>query len=322
MKKLFKYVKIAIFLLALVLIVNILKKDFNSNEFKELIVKANYFYLLQVCFFMVLGIVLKGHRLKVIAEQFDIKVSILEAIKIQLISITFASITPGRAGEFTKIFLLAKENKKDIPLGTAICVFERLIDVIVLVLSGIILCILTLNDPKITYLLTAGGIGVVSSLFLMFKLDLILNKFGKYIPEKIKEYITEFELHKTKLQKKTFFVVIYSVFIWYIDALFQSSILKSVGSFNPILTIFGINGIVAIMGILTILPMGLGTVDVSALYLYNKILQIPRENVVFLLVSYRFFGIGILLLMLLPVMIMQKGFVEGLYNKTIKKREE
>lgn len=320
MKKLFKYVKIAIFILALVLIVNILKKDFNSNEFKELIVKANYWYLLQVCFLMVIGIVLKGHRLKIIADQFDIKVPILEAIKIQLISITFASITPGRAGEFTKIFLLAKENKKDIPLGTAICVFERLIDVIVLILSGIILCMVTLNDPKITYLLLAGAIGVISSLFLMFKLDIILNKFEKYIPEKIKEHIEEFEKHKIKLQKKTFFVFIYSLFIWYIDAMFQSSILKSVDSFNPIFTIFGINGIVAIMSILTILPMGLGTVDVSALYLYDKILQIPKEKVVFLLISYRFFGIGMLLLMLLPVMIMQKGFVEGLYNKTIRKK--
>ncbi|MEK7435021.1 MAG: lysylphosphatidylglycerol synthase transmembrane domain-containing protein [Cyanobacteriota bacterium] len=319
MKNLIKFIKVAIFVLALLLIGNILKNDFNSDDFKKLILKADYLYLINTIVIVFISIILKGHRLQIISKQFEIFPSFFEAVKIQIISITFAMITPGRAGEFTKIFLLAKEDKKKLPLTTVICVFERLIDVIILSLAGTILCMFTLNDIKILSLLLLLAICIIMSLFLLFNLGFFMKKFEKYIPNKIKTYVDEFEIHKSKIYSKTPLIVLYSTFIWVIDAFFQWSILKSVGSSNSIWPIFGINGITAIMGILTILPMGLGTVDISALYLYDKILNVPHEKIVFLLASYRFFGIGTLILMLLPIMVLQKGFVESIYNKTIKK---
>ena len=152
--------------------------------------------------------------------------------------------------KFTKIFLLAKEDKKKLPLTTVICVFERLIDVIILSLAGTILCMFTLNDIKILSLLLLLAICIIMSLFLLFNLVFFMKKFEKYIPNKIKTYVDEFEMHKSKIYSKTPLIVLYSTFIWIIDAFFQWSILKSVGSSNSIWPIFGINGITAIMGIL------------------------------------------------------------------------
>lgn len=316
MKKIIGFIKVFIFLLAIVLIINILKNDFNSDNFKTLIGKASTLYLFLASFFVFLGIILKGHRLQIISKQFDITPSFFESIKIQVISITFAMITPGRAGEFTKIFLLTKEDKKKLPLGTVICIFERLIDVIILSLSGVFLCLFNFSDFRLTILLVLFALGILSSLFILFRLDFILKKLDKYIPEKIKDYINDFEKHKNKLSTKTPLIILYSIFIWYIDALFQWSLLKSVGETYSTLTVFGINGINAIMSILTILPMGLGTVDLSALYLYKTILNTPKEIIVFFLASSRFFGMGVLLLMILPIIIMQKDFIKSLYKKT------
>ena len=72
MKNLFKFLKIGVFVLALLFLINILKNGFNSTELKSLILKANYFDLFLSILITALGIILKGKRLQVLAKPFEI----------------------------------------------------------------------------------------------------------------------------------------------------------------------------------------------------------------------------------------------------------
>ncbi|MBC7475047.1 MAG: flippase-like domain-containing protein [Candidatus Sericytochromatia bacterium] len=320
MKNLFKFLKVAFFIVAIILLFNILKNGFNSNDLKVLIAKADYSFLFLSIIVTGLGLVLKGKRLQILANQFEIKNSLIESIRIQLISITFALITPGRAGEFTKVFLLAKDKKNLLPSSTMIAIFERLIDFLMLTFMSLLLCFFSLNDPKLTILLAIAFIGFAGSILALFKIELFLDKLDQHIPKKIKDFLHYFIEHKTKLLDKLMVVIVYTVVIWCFDGFFQWTILKSVGSENPIIMIIGINAIVSIMSILTILPMGLGTVDFSALFLYDTLLHVQKEKIVFLLGSARLVVILTLMLMLLPTLIFQKEFLTKLYRETLKRK--
>lgn len=321
MKNLFKVLKVAVFVFSILFIFNILKNDFNSNELKSLIFKADYKLLFASTIVSAILMIIKSFRLQSLAKAFEIPISLLESTKIQLISITFSIMTPGRVGEFTKIFLLAKDKKELIPAGTVICLFERLTDILVLVMMSLVLCLFTLNDPKILLLLILSMIGLISSFLLLFKMEFILNKFSKLIPEKIAKLLNYFVIYKTQMGSKALAIFTYSFVVWSVDGFFQWLILNSVGAEYNLITVIGINAIVSIMSILTILPLGLGTMDFSALFLYEKILAIGHEKIVFLLVTARFFSIGVMLLMLLPIMIFQKEFLEKLFKDMTNKKK-
>lgn len=321
MKNLVKILKITIFIAAIVLLVVMLKNGFDSRELKTLILSANPLYIILSILITAFGVVLKGKRLQILAEQFEIKTTLPESIKIQTISIIFAIITPGRAGEFTKIFLLAKDRKDLIPSTTLICIFERLLDFLILTFMSLALCFFSLKDQKIIYLLIFSAFVLTSMMAVLFKIEIFIDKFEKMLPKKVKDILINFAENKDKLFKQMLKISSYSFIIWCLDGLFQYLILMSIGTVTSLAIVIGINAIVSIMSILTILPMGLGTMDISALFLYNNMLALPKEKIVFLLACARLFSISTLLLMILPVLISQKDFVVNLYKDMINKRK-
>lgn len=320
MKNLFNVIKISVFIIALLFLVLILKNGFNSAELKSLILNANYFYLFLSIVITALGIILKGKRLQILAQPFEINFSLKEFIKIQLISITFAIITPGRAGEFTKIYLLAKDKKEHLSAGTVICVFERLLDFLVLTLMSLILCVFTLKSEKITIILLFSAIALFIFIYLLFKMEILVEKLTKILPAIIKDFLTYFVTHKVKLFSKLAHISAFTILIWCLDGYFQWILLKSIGSENPLIIVIGINAIVSIMSILTILPLGLGTMDFSALFLYSTILKMSNEKIVYLLGAARIFSISTLLIMLLPMLLYQKEFLSKLFHDVVRKK--
>ncbi len=299
----------------------ILGDGFNSTELKALLFKANYSYLTLAILLTAIGIVIKGKRLQILANQFEINSSLWEFTKIQTISITFALITPGRAGEFTKIYLLAKDKKELLPAGTVICIFERLLDFLILTCISLILCIFSLKDQRIMLLLLFSTIALIGIFFVLFKMEIFAEKLLNVIPDKVKNFLSFFKENKRKLFSKSLIISVYSISIWCLDGFIAWIFLKSIGSENSILIVIGINAIVSIMSILTILPLGLGTMDLSALYLYNILLNVPKEKIVFILGAARFFSISTLLVMMLPLLLFQKEFIGKLYRNVLKRKK-
>lgn len=320
MKSLFKILKITVFIAAIALLVVMLKNGFDSRELKSLITSANPLYLVLSLLISAVIVILKGKRIQNLSKFFNIDVSLQEATKIQTISIIFALITPGRAGEFTKIFLLAKEKKDLIPSTTLICIFERLVDVLILSFMSLALCFFALRDSTIIYLVVLATTGFTAMLIALFKMDAFLNNFSGILPNRVYNFLKSFVDNKPKLLKGLPELSVYTLIIWCLDALFQIMFLMSIGTFIRYPIAVGINAIVSIMSILTILPMGLGTMDISALFLYNKLLEVPKEQIVFLLAASRLFSISSLLLMILPVFLSQKDFILGLYRNITKRK--
>lgn len=321
MKNLFKILKVTVFIAAIVLLVVMLKNGFDSRELKTLILNANPFYIIVGMLITAFGLVLKGKRIQVLGEQFGIETTLAESVKIQTISIIFAMITPGRAGEFTKIFLLAKEKKELIPNTTLICIFERLIDILILCFMSLALCLFALKDKTLISLIILATVGFMLSMVALFKIELFLGLFQKFLPAKIFGFVQNFADNKNMLLKKLPEISFYTFIVWFIDGIFQFLLLMSIGTVVSLPITVGINAIVAIMSVLTILPMGLGTMDISALFLYNNLLALPKEKIVFLLAAARLFSISTLLIMALPILFSQREFVVNLYKDIVNKRK-
>lgn len=212
----------------------ILGDGFNSTELKALLFKANYSYLTLAILLTAIGIVIKGKRLQILANQFEINSSLWEFTKIQTISITFALITPGRAGEFTKIYLLAKDKKELLPAGTVICIFERLLDFLILTCISLILCIFSLKDQRIMLLLLFSTIALIGIFFVLFKMEIFAEKLLNVIPDKVKNFLSFFKENKRKLFSKSLIISVYSISIWCLDGFIAWIFLKSIGSENSI----------------------------------------------------------------------------------------
>ena len=137
----FRILKIAFFTFAIVFLIYLLRDGFNSQDFQGLIYSADYWLLGISTLTVAGGIFLKGLRLQIMVRPFQIEKTFWEASKIQLVSICLAMATPGRVGEFIKIYLLAKDDRSKMPVCTLICIFERLMDFLVLSLMCLVLCL-------------------------------------------------------------------------------------------------------------------------------------------------------------------------------------
>jgi uncharacterized protein (TIRG00374 family) len=255
-------------------------------------------------------IFLKAIRLKEISKPFDINYSLLEFVKIQTISISFSLITPGRIGEFTKIYLLNEKYKDKLFVSTFICIFERFFDIFILCLFSLVLCLFILNNLFITFLVILLFSLMLLSLYLLYNIEKFQNKINKIFPHKFHNILEIFILNKNKLVSKIFITVVITSLIWIINSYIQLLILNSLEIKKNLILLIGINAIVSIMSILTILPLGIGTMDVSALFLYKNIFSLKTEIILFILNASRTFSIIALLILFIPFIIIQPKIFE------------
>jgi len=310
LKVFFKYLKFFIFLFSIIILFYILKNNFNSKEFVNLIIKSDKKYLILCVVVVFFEIFLKAIRLKEISKPFDINYSLLEFVKIQTISISFSLITPGRIGEFTKIYLLNEKYKDKLFVSTFICIFERFFDIFILCFFSLVLCLFILNNLFITFLVILLFSLMLLSLYLLYNIEKFQNKINKIFPHKFHNILEIFILNKNKLVSKIFITVVITSLIWIINSYIQLLILNSLEIKKNLILLIGINAIVSIMSILTILPLGIGTMDVSALFLYKNIFSLKTEIILFILNASRTFSIIALLILFIPFIIIQPKIFE------------
>lgn len=316
MKVVFKYLKIIIFLLSVFILFYILKNSFDSKEFTSLILKSDKKYLILCILVIVFEVFLKAVRLKELSNPFDIKYSLLEFTKIQTISISFSLVTPGRVGEFTKIYLLNDKYKDKLLVSTFICIFERFFDIFILCFFSLLLCLFTLDNIFINSLIIFSFLLMILSIYFLFHIDKFEKIIKKLLPYNLHNILDLFISNKDKLISKMPITIIITSIVWIINSLVQLLILNSLGIEGNLLLINGINAIVAIMSILTILPLGIGTMDVSALFLYKNILELKTETILFLLNASRVFSIIALLLLFIPFIIFEPKLLNFIKRKT------
>lgn len=296
-----KILKYLVFALILGGLFWVLKDGVNSTEFQTLIVQADKSTLLGASLLVALGLGLKAWRLQYLVHPFGISLTLLHAFKIQVISISLAMLTPGRAGEFSKVYFL-DQGQKRLGLCLMLCIFERLFDFLVLVFLALLFSFYYVADIRLFYALAGFGICLLIGFGVMLKPDWFLQRFLHLLPPKLQSTLSDFQSHQSLLMKQTPVMVIMTLITWVLDALFHWLIFYSVGHALAWVSLIGLNAIMALASIVTILPVGLGSQDLSALFLYPQIFGLSKEVVLFELMASRVLGLGVLFLFFIPAM--------------------
>lgn len=263
----------------------LLARDFSGEAFQHVLSSAQPQWLLLSMGSSLLALLVKGIRLSYLGRGLDFRLSLWQGLKYQVIAISLASLTPGRAGEFSKVFLLARHQRGRLGLATLGVILERLLDMLALGTLALIFCLTALHQRMLSLallLLTMGLLAVTLVLIRLGSRNLAL--FERLVPERFRLILGEMpQLAWSRLLVQSLLTLV----IWLFEGLAQWLILRAAGLSVPILPVLGINALVAISAILSLLPVGLGTVELSALVLYGNVLKVSQAGVLFLVAASR-----------------------------------
>lgn len=212
------------------------------------------FWLIPVSILIILAsLLLKSIRLKILCNQPG---SINSFFQIQTLSIFFATITPGRSGELIKVYFL-KQKGFNALRSVGIFLTERICDFIILGFVGLeFYAIYILKNPTVAKIILASAIFAYCVFFF-------LRKIVKF--EKIKL----FSGYLFPDNKSILIVFILSTIIWILEGFSFMIVLLMLGKNISFFVAIGIMSISAISSIFTVLPLGIGPVDLSAGYLLS-----------------------------------------------------
>ncbi|MFH1445183.1 MAG: lysylphosphatidylglycerol synthase transmembrane domain-containing protein [Nanoarchaeota archaeon] len=231
-----------------------------------------YFSIGVVLTFVVL--ILRGIKFKMVIGLHDLNESSFNAIRIWSIGLFTGMITPGRVGDFIKIFYLDKAQ----PLGKrlSVVIVDRIVDLVV-VLSSAVIGVVLLN---VWFGYTVVSLGLISTILAAFFIALyLLTKknfmrkilrpvFDFFVPQKFKEKIRvdfyEFYNIFGELKNKKgslFGVTIFNIFIWLLSILEVMFFGFALGiDFNYIF-LFAVMSVMVIIELIPISVSGIGTRD-------------------------------------------------------------
>lgn len=251
------------------------------------ILRANKLFLIAGISMFVFALVIKIAKFMLISRYYDCPLTFKQATLVELVGISLATLTPGRVGEGSKVILMKKQLGMPVSGSFGIVVLERLFDIIILSAGAFILSFYMVKNITI----------LTGLLFLFFVVFLLVflkspDLFHDRVPQKYRKYLAVgIKNDKAKL----LVIFVSTAVVWAFDAAFQWFLLRS---FNTQLSFYVIYGIVCISTIavfLSVMPAGIGTVDLSYLLLYTMV-GVPMEIAASVLLIYRFFSILLLFL--------------------------
>lgn len=250
--------------------------------------------------FLIIGLIIftinylfKTLRLKGICSYYRSPISFKESLITQITSITLASFTPGRVGEFSKIYLLKKYKVKGAKTF-AIPVLERLFDIFIISVFAMIF-VLTLFKVEHFALLT--GIILILLIFGIFFI-INLRRFKFIIPKRFHHYVDDLGLNRFNF--RLIAILFSTILIWLWDALGFFMILNGFHTDISYIVCIGIQASLAILSLLSILPGGLGSLDLSAFVIFDYF-KVTSETTLAILFMVRIASFVIPLLMIASI---------------------
>jgi uncharacterized membrane protein YbhN (UPF0104 family) len=226
-----------------------------------------------------------------------------------MVGISLASLTPARMGEASKAILLNKRTGASMTTSLSIVIFERVFDLLFLGVGALIF--------SLSFLPGVSGIIAFFVILLIIYLLSFLRYFNlveKFLPTLLKGYFRKVRFEADL--RAVLIVLTFTTVMWFFEAGFPWLTTTSFDIRVPLLVVFGIMCLSTLSSIISILPFGLGVLDISFLYLYTRI-GLPLESAVSLLIVVRFFST---LLPLFLAFILINWY--GLSFKKLKYKEE
>ena len=260
--------KVILFLIGLfVLIIALWKFDFvnNFNKVENLI----NWYVIIICGVIINSVILlRAYRWKYMMAHLKIReMSLWESMKIVGPSFFFASITTSRIGEISKV-LLTKEKKKTL----AAFGIEYLGDFIAVIVVPAFFLMIYLNNLKSVLLLSGFTLTVLIIILIFhFLKNKVMDKVLSFLfPNqqallKHKRDITKYfdvYIRNRKVMIRSIAIGVINYLVFYIIGYL---VFLSLGiKVNFLIAITGL-ALAQIVGIITFIPLGLGTRELSAL---------------------------------------------------------
>lgn len=259
----------------------LVKLDLGAVYAQMVLAKKQYLAVAGVLFIAMLYA--KIQKLACISRYYGRPITFAQAALVQMVGIAFATLTPGRVGEGSKVILMKKHLGIPVSSSFNIIILERVTDVAFLSAGAFLLSIYLIKDMAM--------ITGLFFLFLVVFLYLFLRHQGLFVglvPEKYRRHL----IIERKSNRPLFILIgAATVFIWGSEAVFQWLLLRSFDVNLSIFLVFGIFCISTIMVFFSVLPAGIGTVDASYLILY-PLVGVPIEVAASVLLIYRFLAIS------------------------------
>lgn len=239
----------------------------------DLLAQSNKTYLLIGLLFFCLSLIFKITRFGAVTRYYGYKFSFRQTTFIQMVGIAIAMMTPGRLGEATKIYLL-KQRSVPILTGTALTIFERVFDFLFLSLAGLFFALQFMKGSKLTW-------GFIALLAVMLGLLIVLRNLHwlvRFVPQRFRQIFENFTSVKAAGQKAQLVpLTIFTILTWTTQAVLSWSVLAALGVHVSPLAVVGVEAIGTLAAILSFLPLGIGAMDLSMIFLYS-LLGVSNES--------------------------------------------
>jgi len=251
------------------LLILILTKT-NTSEIFNTIKQFNAFQILWIEVLSLFIILSKSIRFKNILSFYNISISLRQIILIYGSGMYLSTITPGRLGDFSKIFYLKHYTGCDYKKGLYVNILDRLFDLTILLLTSLIGLFWIINPRKLVILFAI--LIVLITFFILFGKQIakiILTKVLNTLKNHSNISVNEIEISKLlniKLAIPLLITIIPYALIYY-----QMIYISKITGFyiNPYLLI----GTLAIGNVVSLIPIsisGLGTREAVFVTMLSK----------------------------------------------------
>jgi len=268
------------------------------NEIISVLSNTNFFFIFLGLSIWPINSVLRAARWRYILKKSGIEIPFKSAYKVYLAGEFVSNITPAKVGDPIRNVILKKVEGKDFGLSLSATIVERIFDVLtVTIISfiGVFLLSAVLSGVIEWLILSALiiGIGVIfvivvlRSKSLLKKILKILIKLFSFIPQvkKLEKKILKFadDLHSTfvmfKDKKMWLVTFLWTNVIWILEGIILFIAFVALGLEVTLLSAIVIVPLSAIVGVLFILPGGLGPSELTLVAFFTVLFNLSLAQI-------------------------------------------
>lgn len=207
---------------------------------------------------------------RVLRWEVLVRTGFFQLFPIQMLGMAISNFTPGKIAEPAKAVLLKMKKGTAVSEALASIVWERIFDLIVLLILAIFGVQLALANREFL-IFGIFGVALVAAVVAIAILALHIKSFGLKIFRIAKklpvlrrisdDFVNTF--YETKFRKRALAAsLLITAAAWMLDAVVLKLVLASLGVDSDIILLAGIIALSAILGIASSLPGGLGSTEV------------------------------------------------------------
>jgi hypothetical protein len=194
----------------------------------------------------------------------------MQLLPVQVLGMTISNFTPGKAGEPLKAVFLHRDRNIDMADGLASVVWERIMDLIVLIIFVIGFIVFMSLESSLVYLgimaSVVFSIGIIILLVVLFSKQIgrkIFNLLRKLpLLRRIDEnFVENFQRSGTISKKRLLLCFIVTIVCWVFDGVIFYLVFAGMGFELTPLLMTGFIAFATLVGIASTLPGGLGGME-------------------------------------------------------------